>query len=133
VPTDAEVAERLSLTVRQVVEARAAARSVVSLDERVDEDSDLERVDLLLDADAPDPADTLDPGPAEVLARPLDELSERRRRVLELRFGLGETRPHTVEATARELGVTRERVRQIELGALRLLAGNPEVRELRAA
>jgi RNA polymerase primary sigma factor len=133
VPTDAEVAGRLALTERQVVDARAAAQHVVSLDEPASDDSEVSRVDLVVDADLPDPASGLEPEPAQVLAQPLDELSERRRRVLELRYGLGEGQAHTVEAIAGELGITRERVRQIELGALRVLAGNPKVHTLRAA
>jgi RNA polymerase primary sigma factor len=133
VPTDAEVAGRLALTERQVVDARAAAQHVVSLDEPASDDGEVSRVDLVVDADLPDPASGLEPEPAQVLAQPLDELSERRRRVLELRYGLGEGQAHTVEAIAGELGITRERVRQIELGALRVLAGNPKVHTLRAA
>jgi RNA polymerase primary sigma factor len=132
-PTDAEIAAELDLTTEQIADARSARRAVVSLDERLDADGDAERVDLVADPDAVDPLGGLDPEPAEVLAATLDELSERRRRVLELRFGLGESKPQTVEAVAQQLGVTRERVRQIELGALRALAGHPAAEALRIA
>ena len=76
--------------------------------------------DMLEDPNAPQPDEEL----AELLratelAAALDELSERMRHVIELRFGLTGEKPKTLEEVGAELGVTRERVRQLESRALR--------------
>ena len=68
----------------------------------------------------------------EALARVLETLGERGRRVLELRFGLNGERPHTLEEVARTFGLTRERIRQIENSSLRKLGALPESQWLRA-
>ena len=61
----------------------------------------------------------------------LDALSERERHVIELRYGLNGQRPRTLEEVGRTLGVTRERVRQIETMTLRRLESLPEAQSLR--
>jgi RNA polymerase primary sigma factor len=121
-PSTAEVADELDLTPAQVVEALAATQAVGSLDEPVGSEGDLCQADVLADPNAEDPLQAL---VAEATGSELDArlklLPERSRRVIELRFGVGDRVPQTAEAVAAELGVARERVRQIELHALRRL------------
>jgi RNA polymerase primary sigma factor len=122
-PSAAEIAAELDLTPAQVVEARAAAQPVGSLDVPVGADGDLMHADLLSDPNTPDPLQSLiEEADADELEALLGLLSERQRLVIELRFGLGSDEPRTAEAVAGELGLARERVRQIELHALRRLA-----------
>jgi RNA polymerase primary sigma factor len=118
----AELAEALELTVDDVREARAVLQPVTSLEEPLADDAELARVDLLADEAAPDPLAALEEEARETeLEAKLSRLPERGRRVIELRFGLRGGPEHTADAVAAELGVTRERVRQIELHALRSL------------
>ena len=69
----------------------------------------------------------------EVLHRALDELPERERQILDLRYGLGGEDPKSLEEIGRRLGITRERVRQLESDALRKLSVHREVAGLKAA
>lgn len=118
----AEVAAALELTVEQVDEARAALQPAASL-EAPTLGEDTERIDMLADPNATDPLEVVAEEPREQeLAARLASLSERGRKVIELRFGLNDGVAHTADAVAAELGVTRERVRQIELHALGKLA-----------
>lgn len=133
-PTDLEVADELALSLDQVLDARVAAYSTTSLDAAVDADGAPALEDLIADEQADNPADTVvQHSPVELLAKALSQLSERRRRILELRYGLDGSEPRTVQAVAGELGLTRERVRQIELGTLRRLSAHGGLRELREA
>jgi RNA polymerase primary sigma factor len=135
-PSVAEIAKALELTPAEVAEARAAAQPVSSLDETVGSEGDLRQADLIADPNAVCPLQTLlDEASEAELEELLSTLPERSRRVLELRFGLAECgAPQTADQVARELGVARERVRQIELQALRLLsAATAKSPALRAA
>ena len=114
-PTLEEIAEEASLTLQQVLEVRAAARASTSLDAPVGDAEDAVLGDFVA-GDEPLPEekvelDAAQPG-APGRAR---ELPEREREVLMLRYGLGGTEPKTLEEIGRRLGLTRERVRQIEL------------------
>jgi len=118
-PSTAELAAELGLTPAQVVEAREALQTTTSLNEPVAGQDDLSRIDLVADPTSHEPIESLFAEDVEdVLEERLSRLSARSRLVIELRFGLGERKPLTVEAVAAQLGVTRERVRQIELHAL---------------
>jgi RNA polymerase primary sigma factor len=119
----------------QVIEARAAAQPCGSLDEFVGPEGELRHADLLPDPNAVDPLQSLvDEAAEDELEARMRTLPERSRRVLELRFGLRDSVPHTGDEVARELGLARERVRQIELHALRKLAADAAaVPALRAA
>jgi RNA polymerase primary sigma factor len=133
-PSTAELAAELGLTTAQVVEARAAAQRVGSLDEAVDAEGDTSRADLLADPHAADPFEALVEDAAEgELEAHLRSLPERTRRVLELRFGLGGAAAQTADEVAAALGLARERVRQIELHALRRLAAAVRPSPLAAA
>ena len=116
--TTSEIAVALDVTPEQVDEARAAVQPVSSLDEPMTSE-DAMRIDLIADQNAVDPAlSLLDEHRKAQLKERVAMLPERGRKVIELRFGLEDGVVHTAEAVAVELGVTRERVRQIELHAL---------------
>jgi RNA polymerase primary sigma factor len=117
-PTREELAEAAGFSVQHVDEALDAAEAPVSLNQRVGSDEESELGDLFGDPSAEDPAgEAVDSIRRIEVRRALAELPERERRVLELRFGL-DGEPWTLEAIGKELGVTRERVRQLESDAL---------------
>jgi RNA polymerase primary sigma factor len=117
-----EVADLLGLTTRQVDDARAAVQPCSSLEEPL-RSEDTQRIDMLADPNAPDPGEAFaEAAPEDELNKRLEVLSDRGRKVIELRFGLNDGVAHTADAVAAELGVTRERIRQIELHALGKLA-----------
>jgi RNA polymerase primary sigma factor len=121
-PAVAEVAYELALTVEEVREAKAALAPVTSLDERVAADDETTRVDALADPATADPLDELvDLDDEQELRARLGRLPERGRDVIELRFGLRDGNVRAIDSVAAELGVTRERVRHIELHSLRRL------------
>jgi RNA polymerase primary sigma factor len=132
-PTDAELAEASRLSKERVAQVRELPRAVTSLDRPVDEEGDTELGDLIA-AEPEEPLADLEVSlRAELLERALEELPERDARVLRLRFGLGGNEPQTLDQVGRELGLTRERVRQIERRALERLANAREAQALREA
>jgi RNA polymerase primary sigma factor len=121
-PSTAEVADILGLTTRQVDEARTALQPMSSLEAPL-QSEETERIEMLADPNATDPVDVVTEEPHDqFLQERLGRLSDRGRKVIELRFGLNDGVAQTADAVAAELGVTRERVRQIELHALGKLA-----------
>ena len=133
-PTDQEVARAAKLPVKQVREVREAARAVASLDRPVGEESDTALGDLVA-GEAPAPEEEVQVSLAEeTLRRAVAHLPDRERDVIKLRYGLnGGADPKSLEEIGRTLGLTRERVRQIEADALERLAVNREIEALREA
>jgi RNA polymerase primary sigma factor len=126
-PSVAEIADKLELTVEQVDEARAAAQPVGSLHEVGGGEGQRQYEEVLADPNTPDPLQALiDETPAIDLEETLKRLPERSRTVIELRFGLRDGVARTADSVADELGVARERVRQIELKTLRRLAAESD-------
>jgi RNA polymerase primary sigma factor len=131
-PTVEELAEAAQLKLSHAEEALDAVEASVSLNQTIG-DGDQEFGDLFADTTNEDPIELADSAlERERLHDALAQLDERERRVLELRFGLGDTAEATsLEEIGRELGFTRERIRQIETEALRrlhtLLAGRVEI------
>ena len=117
-PTIEELAKETGLKESHVEEALSTADASVSLNQSVGSDGDGELGDLFADRSAVDPADEADETLQRLeVRRAVEALQEPDRRVLELRFGfVGEQ--WTLEAIGKELGLTRERVRQIEARAL---------------
>jgi RNA polymerase primary sigma factor len=129
-PTREELAEAASFSLQHVDEALDAAEAPISLNQRVGSEEESELGDLFGDPSAEDPAgEAVDSIRRLEVRRALAELPERERRVLELRFGL-DGEPWTLEAIGKELGVTRERVRQLETDAMAHLAAELVTDEL---
>jgi RNA polymerase primary sigma factor len=120
--TKEELAEATGLPIQHVDEALGAASASVSLNQTVGADDEGELGDLFADREAADPFDEAEESlRKQGVRKALAALPERERRILELRFGF-EGDPWTLEAIGLELGLTRERVRQLEGQALQRLA-----------
>jgi RNA polymerase primary sigma factor len=118
-PTPEELATELDRTPEQIEEMLRNARQPVSLDNPVGDDEDTRLGDLIEDFEAPAASDALEyQTMIETVHRALAGLEPREARVLALRFGLAEGRPHTLDEIGRDVGLTRERIRQIEKEAL---------------
>lgn len=121
-PNDAELADMLSMTEEKLRELRRTAQDPVSLATPVGEEADSTLADFIPDPHALDADDAAASGMLrDQIATALDQLTERERKVLELRYGLSDGQPRTLEEVGKAFGVTRERVRQIEVKALRKL------------
>jgi RNA polymerase primary sigma factor len=133
-PTDEEISKRSKLPIKQVREVRKAARAVTSLDKPLGDDSDSSLGDIVATHEH-DFEEELHVGlTEETLRRAIAELPEREQDVLKLRYGMnGDEDPKSLDEIGRRLGLTRERVRQIESQALRRLAVNREIEALRSA
>jgi RNA polymerase primary sigma factor len=128
-PTIEEIALEANLPLHQAFEVRAAARASTSLDQPVGEEDDAVFGDFV-PGDSPLPEEVVEISlRSQALAAALQVLPERDRKVLILRYGLDNAEPKTLEEIGRRLGLTRERVRQIELESLRHLA---RLREMEA-
>jgi RNA polymerase primary sigma factor len=127
-PTEQEIAKRAKLPVKQVREVRQAARAVTSLDKPIGSEADSTFGDLF-GGDAPTPEEEVTYSlQEEALRQAVDQLPEREQRVVKLRYGLnGDSDPKSLDAIGQELGITRERVRQIEATALERLAVSREL------
>ena len=120
--TREELAEATGIPMQHLEEALGAAQASVSLNQSVGSDDEGELGDLFADREAPDPFDEAEESlRKQGVRKALDALPLRERRILELRFGF-EGDPWTLEAIGAELGLTRERVRQLEGQALARLA-----------
>ena len=133
-PTDQELAKAAKLPLKQVREVKSAARAVTSLDRPIGEDDSGAYGDLFA-ADQMHTEEEVEISlREETLRKALEVLPEREQTVLKLRYGLnGGKEPLSLEAIGKELGLTRERVRQIESDALETLSMLREVAGLRDA
>lgn len=121
-PTPEEIAYEMDLTEDKVRDIMKIAQEPVSLETPIGEEEDSHLGDFIEDEDAPAPASAASfILLKEQLGDVLGTLTEREKRVLELRFGIEDGRPRTLEEVGKEFGVTRERIRQIEAKALRKL------------
>lgn len=126
-PTLEEIAEEAGLPLQQAIEVRGAARASTSLDQPIGEEEDAVFGDLVAGSD-PLPEDQAEERLRnEALDRALEALPTRDRKVLELRYGLHNEEPHTLEQIGKRLGMTRERVRQIEVDSLKRLSSLREI------
>jgi RNA polymerase primary sigma factor len=130
-PTDDEIAGEAELPLDQVEEVREAARTVTSLDRPVGEEGDTALGDLL-EGGAPPVDQEVEVSLSEqLLRRTIEELPETEREVIRLRFGIDGDDPQPLRETGRRLGLSAERVRQIESRALKRLAMRRELEALR--
>ncbi|HEX9056182.1 MAG TPA: sigma-70 family RNA polymerase sigma factor [Ktedonobacterales bacterium] len=129
-PSEQELADALGMDVDRLHELEAAPGTPISLELPVGEDEEQELGDVLADeaSTSPEEAATVRTMKQEVQEVLEDVLTSRERLVLQLRFGLGNGHTYPLEQVGRQLGITRERVRQIEAGALAKLR-QPKVLE----
>ena len=133
-PTDEEIAEQAKLPLKQLREVREAARAITSLDRPLGSESDASLGDLFASEQAQPEEELTVSLEQDVLRRAVSQLPDREQEVLKRRYGLnGDRDPASLEAIGRELGITRERVRQIEASALEQLAVNREIEALKVA
>jgi RNA polymerase primary sigma factor len=118
-PTPQELAVELDMTMQKVIEVQKYGREPISLNSPLGEDGENELADLIEDSEA------IDPGEAvsfillqDQLHSVLGTLSEREAGVVTMRFGLADGQPRTLEEISKVYGVTRERIRQIEMHTL---------------
>jgi RNA polymerase primary sigma factor len=126
-PTLEEIAEEANLPLQQAKEVKAAARASSSLDAPVGESDDATLGDFVA-GEGPLPDEQVEDSlRSQTLADALHSLPDRHRAVVILRYGLDDAEPKTLEEIGRRLGLTRERVRQIEVEALKRLAALHEM------
>jgi len=130
-PLSGEVAEGMGLPSRQVDEIMQVAKDTISLESPLgDDDSSLK--DYVPNNLAPSPLDdVLKIQMFQEADEVLHNLSDREETIIRMRFGLGVDAEHTLAETGEKLGVSRERIRQIEVSALRKLRRSEKLRELR--
>src|SRR4051794_8053335 len=131
-PTDDEIAEESKLSLKHVREVRTAARAVASLDKPVGEGDSAGFGDLFA-SDSPRPDEVVEVELTErAIHRAVNDLPQREQTIVKLRYGLdGDPETKSLEEIGRIMGITRERVRQIEAEALRRLAEWREFEGLR--
>jgi RNA polymerase primary sigma factor len=132
-PTEQELSEATGLDPLRMIELQSAPGAPVSLELPVGEDEEQELGDVLADTESASPEDVATTQTLkDEVQRVLESvLTPREQLVLQLRFGLGNGQAHPLEQVGRELGITRERVRQIEAGALAKLRQPPVLERLR--
>jgi RNA polymerase primary sigma factor len=131
-PSDEEVAEESRLSVKHVKEVRRAPRAVASLDKPVGDDDSAGFVDLFASSELRPDEEVEVELTQQALRRAVADLPEREQTIVKLRYGLnGDPEPKSLEEIGKILGLTRERVRQIEATALRRLAEWREFEGLR--
>ncbi|HML21212.1 MAG TPA: sigma-70 family RNA polymerase sigma factor [Aggregatilinea sp.] len=121
-PTMDEIAAAMETTPDKVEDLIEISRRPVSLESPIEEDADSEFGDFIEDQTTPQPTEVVTANLLrEHLAQALERLPEREAHILQLRYGLADGETHTLEEVGREIGVTRERVRQLEAQALNRL------------
>jgi len=131
-PTTTELAEALGVSEHKVEQTIQIARRPISLETPTDEDEESELGDFIEDEDSPEPAEVATQNMLrEAIREVLADLPPREVRILQLRYGLLDGQSYTLEEVGKKMGVTRERVRQIEAQALSRLRHPTHRRKLR--
>ena len=118
-PTPEELAVELDRTPDQIEELLRTSRQPISLDSTIGEDGETSIGDLIEDTDAPEASELVDRQlMADQLRHALDGLTQREATIMAMRFGLYDGNPHTLDEIGRALGLTRERIRQLEKQSL---------------
>jgi RNA polymerase primary sigma factor len=118
-PTPEELAVELDRTPDQIEELLRTSRQPISLDSTIGEDGETSIGDLIEDVDAPEASELVDRQLlADQLRHALDALTPREATIMAMRFGLYDGNPHTLDEIGRALGLTRERIRQLEKQSL---------------
>ena len=118
-PTPEELAVELDRTPDQIEELLRTSRQPISLDSTIGEDGETSIGDLIEDVDAPEASELVDRQlMADQLRHALDALTPREATIMSMRFGLYDGNPHTLDEIGKALGLTRERIRQLEKQSL---------------
>ncbi len=118
-PTPEELAVELDRTPDQIEELLRTSRQPISLDSTIGEDGETSIGDLIEDIDAPEASEFVDRQlMADQLRRALADLTPREAIIMSMRFGLFDGNPHTLDEIGKHLGLTRERIRQLEKQSL---------------
>jgi RNA polymerase primary sigma factor len=132
-PTDDEIAKAAELSVADVVDMRETNRTVVSLDRPVGEEGEASLGDLL-PSEGPEPEEEVELSlREEALRRAIGHLPDHEQEIVRLRYGVGGGDPTPLRETGRRMGMSAERVRQLERDALKRLAATREMESLRQA
>jgi len=130
-PSSDEIAEYMNLPSEKIKEILKISQDTTSLDGTVDEENLTKLSDLIKDENSQEPFESVfSVALQDTLGEVLKQLSEREMRIIQLRFGLTGDGPLTLEETGRLLGITRERVRQIQEKAIVKLRNFKSIREL---
>ena len=130
-PSDKELAEYLNVSVKKISEYYTISKEPCSLDVTIDEDEDTAMIDLIADENATKFMDIDDLSIRDTIYSVLNTLSERERKIIELRFGFTDGRQHTLEEVGKEFNLTKERIRQLEASALKKLRNPVRSEKLR--
>ncbi len=131
-PFDEEISLELDITIDEILRLREISQRSISLETPVGEEDSSELGDFLEDATTITPTDAVSESLLKAhLREALNELPERERQIIELRFGMKDDRPRTLEEVGREFDITRERVRQIQMKTLNLLREQRRTQNLR--
>ena len=129
-PNAEQIADRMGIPVEKVRDIMMAAMDPISLETPIGEEEDSKLEDFVQDSTQSVERTVIQSRLREQVDEVLGKLPEREERVLRLRFGLDDGRERTLEEVGREFNVTRERIRQIEMKALRKLRVNHRVKQL---
>jgi RNA polymerase primary sigma factor len=131
-PSEEEIARELGVFVEEIQRLQEISQRSISLATPVGDDDTSELGDFLEDSGSVTPTDAVSESLLKAhLREALDELPERERQIIELRFGMKDDRPRTLEEVGREFDITRERVRQIQMKTLNLLREQRRTQNLR--
>ena len=133
-PTDEELAEKLGVEVDKVQAALDIAQVSSSLDTPIDDEGETSMGDLIADTKASNVGDDLiKEANSQIIEGVLSTLSNREAEIIRMRFGIGRDRPMTLEEVGTHYGLSRERIRQVETKALRILRNPLRTNLLREA
>ena len=131
-PTDEEISHELDVPVGEIVRLQEISQRAISLETPVGDEDSSALGDFIEDGTALTPTEAVSDTLLKLhLREALDELPERERQIIELRFGMKDDRPRTLEEVGREFDITRERVRQIQMKTLNLLREQRRTQNLR--
>lgn len=132
-PEISELARRLEMSEEKILKVISFSQNTTSLDVAIDDENSASLSDIIKDDIGPDPyTETVNAAMKEMLNDVLRSLNERETVVLRLRYGLSGEGPHTLEETGKALGITRERVRQIQERAIEKLRQMKELEDCKS-
>jgi RNA polymerase primary sigma factor len=132
-PTLEEIAEKMGMSLDKVQKIIKIARKPISLETPMGEEEDSRLEDFIEDKDVVSPQDAaISSSMASQIKRVLSTLSKREEQILRMRFGIGEKHDHTLEEVGQDFNVTRERIRQIEVKALKKLKHYSRAKKLKS-